>query len=478
MSGRSAGGKERGVEIHNGLVLVVDDDQGNRQMLTEALGRAGFEVEAAVGGEDALAKGRDREYDVIFSDMKMAPLSGLDVLDAFRKSAPETPVVLLTAFGSTETAIQAMKRGAFDYLTKPINLEELAVVASRAVEHCRLVRENRHLRTSLSQHLRTASMIGQSRNMVEVFKLVGKVAPSKASVLIQGESGTGKELIARAIHENSPRALKPFVAVNCSAMPDSLLESELFGHMKGSFTGAQSLRRGLLEEASGGTFFLDEVGDLSPVAQAKLLRALQEGEIRRVGGNETVAVDLRIIAASRRNLQQLVKAGQFREDLLYRLNTVMIILPPLRERPEDIPVLAEFFLSRYGTDKDVRVTSFAPTAMQALIKYAWPGNVRELEHVIERAVALASHSILSLDDLSDEVKGKKSDGDAMLQDLPGTLSALQRDRVLAVLESTQGNKERAARLLGISRRTLYRLLDRYAIHHPSSGSDPSDVISP
>lgn len=238
------------------------------------------------------------------------------------------------------------------------------------------------------------------------------------------------------------------------------------------------LRRGLLEEASGGTFFLDEVGDLAPVAQAKLLWALQEEEIRRVGGNETAAVDLRIIAASRRNLSQMVKAGQFREDLLYRLNTVMITLPPLRERPEDIPVLAEFFLSRYGADKDVSVTSFAPTAMQALVKYAWPGNARELEHVIERAVALASHSILSLDDLSDEVKGKKPDGDATLQDLPGTLSALQRDRVLAVLESTHGNKERAARLLGISRRTLYRLLDRYAIHHPSPGSDSSDVISP
>ena len=466
------------MDIHKGIVLIVDDDQGNRRMLAEALERAGFEVESAVGGEDALAKGRDREYDVVFSDIKMAPLSGLDVLDSFRKSAPETPVVLLTAFGSTETAIQAMKRGAFDYLTKPIHLEELTVVASHAVEHCRLVRENRHLRTSLSQHLRTASMIGQSRNMVEVFKLVGKVAPSKASVLIQGESGTGKELIARAIHENSPRAVKPFVAVNCSAMPDSLLESELFGHMKGSFTGAQSLRRGLLEEASGGTFFLDEVGDLSPVAQAKLLRTLQEGEIRRVGGNETVLVDLRVIAASRRNLQQLVKAGQFREDLLYRLNTVIIMLPSLRERPEDIPLLAEFFLSRYGAEKDVRVTSFSPAVRQVLLKYSWPGNVRELEHVIERAVALASHSILSLDDLPAEVSGKKSPGDDTLQNLPGTLSALQRERVLAVLESTHGNKERAARVLGISRRTLYRLLDRYATHQPSPGGESSDVTSP
>jgi DNA-binding NtrC family response regulator len=458
--------------MHKGVALLVDDDVENRELLAEALREADFEVEVSFGGEDALAK--KRAYDVVISDLKMTPLSGMDVLDGFRKSAPETPVILLTAFGSVEAAIQAMKRGAFDYITKPVNLEELIMVAGRAVEHCRLVRENRHLKTSLSQHLRTASMIGQSRNIVEVFKLVGKVAPSKTAVLIQGESGTGKELIARAIHENSPRALKPFVAVNCSAMPDSLLESELFGHAKGSFTGAQSLRRGLIEEASGGTFFLDEVGDLSPVAQAKLLRALQEGEIRRVGSNETLPVDLRVVAASRRHLPQAVKAGQFREDLLYRLNTVTITLPPLRERPEDIPLLAEFFLSRYGADKDVRVTSLSPAAMQALLKYPWPGNVRELEHVIERAVALATHSVLSLDDLSPEIREKPVHHGAVSPDLPGTLSHIQRERVLAVLASTRGNKERTARLLGISRRTLYRFLERYGQGKPLHPSNQSE----
>ncbi|MEP7152506.1 MAG: sigma-54 dependent transcriptional regulator [Nitrospira sp.] len=449
------------MDTSKGLALIVDDDRKNRELLAEALEQAGFQVEPACGGEEALVKGQTRAFDVVISDLKMAPLSGMDVLDGFRKTAPETPVILLTAFGSVDAAIQAMKRGAFDYITKPVNLDELIVVASRAVEHCRLVRENRHLKTSLSQHSRTASMIGQSRNMVEVFKLVGKVAPSKTAVLIHGESGTGKELIARAIHENSPRALKPFVAVNCSAMPDALLESELFGHAKGSFTGAHSLHKGLLEEASGGTFFLDEVGDLSPVAQAKLLRALQEGEIRRVGSNETITVDLRVIAASRRPLPQLVKTGHFREDLLYRLNTVTLALPPLRERPEDIPLLAEFFLSRYGADKDVRITSLSPAAMQALMKYRWPGNIRELEHVIERAVALATHSILSVDDLAQDVREETIHGGKSLPDLPGTLSALQRERVLTVLESTRGNKERTARLLGISRRTLYRFLERY-----------------
>jgi two-component system, NtrC family, response regulator AtoC len=306
---------------------------------------------------------------------------------------------------------------------------------------------------------------------------VGRVSRSRTAVLIQGESGTGKEIIARAIHDNSPRAIHRFVAVNCSAIPDTLLESEFFGHTKGSFTGAHTMRRGLLEEASGGTFFLDEVGDLSAAGQAKLLRVLQEGEIRRVGSNESIRVDLRIIAATRRNLADLVSAGRFREDLLYRLNTVTILLPPLRERPEDIPVLAEFFLARYGDQKEVPVTSFSSTAINALAEYSWPGNVRELEHVVERAVALAPHAILSIDDFSTEVLQKNGAPDRMDM-LPGSLKALQKEQVLKMLESTHGNKERTARLLGISRRTLYRLLERYGIGktRPSIESDVSGSI--
>ncbi|TAJ24223.1 MAG: sigma-54-dependent Fis family transcriptional regulator [Nitrospirae bacterium] len=442
-------------------ILVVDDDRHNREMLGEALSRAGFQVELAPGGEEAVTKGGLREYDAVFSDIKMTPVSGMDVLESFRKTAPETPVVLLTAFGSVETAIQAMKHGAFDYITKPVNLEELELVATRAVQHCRLVREHRHLQSAFSERLRAASIIGQSRSMVEVFKLVGKVAQSRASVLIQGESGTGKELIARSIHDNSARAARAFVSVNCSAIPDSLIESELFGHVKGAFTGAHTFRRGLLEEANGGTCFLDEVGDLSSIGQTKLLRVLQEREIRRVGSNEVVTVDFRVIAASHRNLLELVQAGRFREDLLYRLNTVTITLPPLRERPEDIPFLAEFFLARYGTEKNV--TTLSEDAMEALLRYSWPGNVRELEHIIERAVALATHAVLSADDLPLEIRKGKNAGLEQARARPGTLSALQREHVLAVLESTQGNKEQAARLLGISRRTLYRLLDRYGL---------------
>lgn len=437
-------------------ILVVDDDRHNREMLGEALRRSGFQVELAVNGEEAVTKGSGRDYDAVLSDIKMAPLSGMEVLESFRRTAPETPVILLTAFGSVDSAIQAMKRGAFDYITKPVNLDELELVTRRAVEHCRLVRENRHLLHAFSERLRAASIIGQSRKMVEVFKLIGKMAQSRASVLIQGESGTGKELIARAIHDNGPRATRPFVAVNCSAIPDSLIESELFGHVKGAFTGAHTFRRGLLEESNGGTCFLDEVGDISTVVQAKLLRVLQEREIRRVGSNDSIAVDLRVIAASHRNLQQLIQTGRFREDLLYRLNTVTIALPALRERPEDIPLLAEFFLARYRTEKNV--TTMSESAREALLRYPWPGNVRELEHVIEHAVALATHTVLSADDLPAEIK-KHTLGQRPMQ--PGTLGALQRDHVLAVLASTKGNKEQAARLLGISRRTLYRLLERY-----------------
>lgn len=452
-------------------ILVVDDDQHNREMLGEALNRAHFHTELASTVSEALEKVGQHTFDAIISDIKMSPLSGFDLLERIRGISQEIPVILLTAFGSVETAIQAMKEGATDYITKPVNLEELGLVLTRAVQHQRLMREHRHLRKAFDERLRATSFVGQSRSIVEVFKVVGKVAPNRTSVLIQGESGTGKELIARAIHDNSPRASKPLIAVNCSAIPDGLLESELFGHVKGSFTGAHALRRGLLEEASGGTLFLDEVSDLSALGQAKLLRALQEQEIRRVGSNEGVKIDLRVISASCRNLQDLVNAGRFREDLLYRINTVTILIPPLRERSDDIALLAELFLSRHGAHKQVPVTDINNDAMQILKRFSWPGNVRQLEHVIERAVALSTHPILSIDDLPLELLGEAVEGSQNQRRSFETLGALQREKVLTVYEATGRNKEQAARQLGISRRTLYRLLDRYGFKADRARND-------
>lgn len=446
------------------LILVVDDDEQNLALLAEALSRHGFRVETASGGEEALQKAGWQEYAAVVSDIQMAPLSGLDLLESLRKLTPDTPVVLLTAFGSVDTAIRAMKSGAFDYITKPIHLDELILVTERAVKHSRLLDEYRHLRSALSERVRAAPVIAQSRKMLEVFKIVGKVAASHASVLIQGETGTGKEIIARTIHDNSLNRGHRFVPVNCSAIPDSLLESELFGHVKGSFTDAHRFRKGLLQEASGGTLFLDEIGDLSPAGQAKLLRALEEGKIRPVGANEFVGVHLRVIAASHYDLQELVQKGEFREDLLYRLKTIVIMLPPLRERPEDIPLLAELFLARFGGEKNLTV--IAKDAMDLLLRYTWPGNVRELEHVMERAAALATHTVLSPDDLPIEIR-QRVDDESQLSQARRKSKELDQEHVLATLKLVAGNKEDAAQRLGISRWALHRLLERYRLDGPA-----------
>ena len=459
-------------------ILVVDDDQQNREMLAEALSQAGFEVALACDGAEARNKASLATYDAVLSDIRMTPFSGLNRWGSFHKTMSELPIVLLTAFGSVDMAIQAMKHGAFDYIAKPVNRDELVLTMRRAVEHRRLLENNRTLERAFRERLRAASLIGQSKKMVDVFKLVGKASRNRTAVLIQGESGTGKELIARAIHDNSPRAAHRFAAIDCSAIPDLLYEDGLFGPTNGSFSGTH-MERGLIEEASGGTFFLDEVGALSPTGQAKLLRVLQEGELRDIGNTDSVRVDFRVIAASRQNLLDLVATGRFREDLLHQLNTMTILLPPLRERPEDIPLLAEFFLARYGDQKDIPITSFSSAAMRALTDYSWPGNVRELDHVVERAVAFASPAILSIDDLPFEVIQKNGGSSDYMDMFSGTLRALQREQVIKMLESTHGHKERTARLLGISRRTLYRLLDRYGLgkNGHASETDPSDVTN-
>jgi DNA-binding NtrC family response regulator len=457
--------------IKHDSILIVDDDQDNRELLAEVLSKTGYATMLANSGEEACEKAESQDFGLIISDIQMGAISGIELLKWFVKQFPDTPVVLLTAFGSVETAINAMKHGAFDYLMKPVNLSELCVVVERALEHVHLVRENKILRTAFNQRLRMGSIVAQSRPMIEIFKVVGKAAPTRASVVICGETGTGKELVARALHDNSPRATGPFVTINCAGVPDNLLESELFGYVKGAFTNADQFRRGLLEESSGGTMFLDELSDLSLAGQAKLLRALQEGEVRRLGSNVNIPLDLRVVSATRFSLETLVKDGKFREDLLYRLKTITIDVPPLRERKEDIPLLAEHFLIRYGGDKNIR--GFTEGAMQQLEHYEWPGNIRELEHVIERTVTLAHGAIIAEDDLPSEINDLYqsqdtpiADGNISLAAARRKAAAISREQLMTALDKTSGSKVHAAELLEISRWTLNRLLHKYGLDGP------------
>jgi two-component system, NtrC family, response regulator AtoC len=455
---------------HAERILIVDDDPENRELLAEALSLKGYSVVKASSSEEACQRAEEQEFRLVVSDIQMGAVSGIELLKWFRKQFADVPIVLLTAFGSVETAIEAMKHGAFDYLTKPVHLDEMYVIVERALEHHRLVRENKMLKRAFDQRVRATSIVAQSRPMVEIFKLVGKAAPSKASVLIYGETGTGKELIARALHDNSPRGSNPFMAINCASVPDTLLESELFGYVKGAFTNALHSRRGLLEEAGGGTLFLDEVSDLSLAGQAKLLRALQEGQIRRLGSNINVPVDLRVIAASQRDLDVLVKCGTFREDLFYRLKTITIEVPPLRERKEDIPLLAELFLSRYTAGSNVK--GFTDRAMQLLTDYHWPGNVRELEHVIERSITLAPHVVISDEDLPVEIQkiGTTMVGeDRSLAAARRKTASISADQLLVAWKRASGNKVQVAEALGISRWSLNRLLIKHGIEQPDNG---------
>lgn len=441
-------------------VMVVDDDAETLALMREIVDKEGFEVETAEDAETALRRLEQWQPELVITDIHMPGMDGLALLAAVREKEPDIPVVLLTAYGSLKTAVDAIKAGAFDYLSKPFVVEDIRLVVRRALEHTKLVRENRSLRGQLRDRYRFDNLVGSSGGMVEVYKMIARVAETDSTVLIQGESGTGKELIARAIHANSGRSGGPFVAIDTGSLAETLLESELFGHERGAFTGAIATKKGLLEQANLGTCFLDEIADLSPMMQSKLLRAIQEREIRRVGSETPRAIDVRIIAATKKALKPLVDAGTFREDLFYRLEVITIILPPLRDRIEDIPLLSRYFVDKFGRTKERPVTGLSPDTIPLLTRYTWPGNVRELEHVIERAIALTPYPIITPEDLPETIRTAPVHIQARARGWE-TLHDMEKNYILRVLEAHHQDHGEAADILGIHRKTLFRKLRLY-----------------
>ena len=447
-------------------ILVVDDDKAHRTMLRTLLSGWGYKIVEADDGQVAIEKVHEQAFDMILMDIRMLKVSGLEALDGIKTYNPAIPIIIMTAYSSVETAVEALKKGAYDYLTKPLDFDELRLAMERAMDHSQLKEKNRLLRETLGSHFDIQNIIGRSTAMVKLLETVAQVAPSEATVLITGDSGTGKELIAGAIHFNSPRKDGSFVKVNCAAITETLLESELFGHEKGAFTGAHRLKEGRFRQADGGSLFLDEVSEMSLGMQVKLLRALQEREITRVGGEEVIKVDVRVIAATNKDLIQEIEPERFREDLYYRLNVVTLNVPLLRERKEDIPLLAQHFLSTFAEKNRKQIKGFTPQAMDQLLKYDWPGNVRELMNAVERAVVLSRSEYLEQDlplvikdVLLDEKKSPSRY--AVPADLP--LEDVEKTTILKTLESTDGNKSEAARRLGITRKTLHKKLKKYGM---------------
>jgi two-component system NtrC family response regulator len=410
----------------------------------------------------------ESDLDLVVTDMKMPGMSGMELLEESKKIKPELPVIMMTAFGTIEMAVQAMKKQAYDYITKPFQNEELKLTIKKALENYRLIKEVRLLSEALSERYRYGNIIGKSKPMLEIYELISKVAQSDASILITGASGTGKELIANAIHYNSPRKDKPFISVNCGALTETLLESELFGHEKGAFTGAVAMKKGRFELADGGTLFLDEVGDMSAPLQVKLLRVLQEMEFERVGGTKTIKVDVHIISASNRNIKEDVTNGRFREDLFYRLNVINIEVPPLRERGEDIRLLIEHFIEKYRKDKGRRNIELTPEAWKALYGYSWPGNVRELENIIERAVVLNSDGVISPEDFPDEFSDKQEELDVdrfipLNSPLQKTLEQIEERLIKRALNQCDNVQSHAAQMLGITKSLIQHKMKKYNI---------------
>ena len=471
------------MKSEKGHVIVIDDEQEMRSLLHDFLEDDGLKVTLFSNAHEALsalspagalrASELEGDIDVIISDIKMPQMDGLEFTSEIQKLRPEIPVILITAFGSIDTAVDAMRRGAFHYVVKPFKLSEMAVQVKRALEHRRLKQDNTALRQALNKNWSMGHVIGKSAGMKSIFDLVSRVSQVTANVLVTGESGTGKEMVARAIHENGPRARQPFVAINVTAIPETLLESELFGHAKGSFTGAIQRKRGLFEEAHGGTLFLDEIGDMNVQLQSKLLRVIQEKKVRAVGENSAKDIDVRIIAATHKDLKLAMKEGRFREDLYYRLSVIPILIPPLRHRQDDIPLLAQHFLKKYAAANQVNVRGFTKRAIEKMTSLRWEGNVRELENVVERAVVLCKNQWIDEAEIPspDMLSAESFFGNAT-GDFP-TLEVLEKRYIKLVLEKTGGKKDQASQILGMNRRTLYRKERDYDLIPQDSPEDES-----
>ena len=452
-------------------VLIADDDEVSGQFFAEVLAGEGYRVRHVRSGGDALTALDQERPDLLIVDVRMPGVNGLDVTRQTHHDFPDLPIVVMTAFGSMDTAIQAIREGAFDFISKPMNLEELKRVVHRALAQPELRHQKAGEAGRVDDGAFLGSVVGKSQPMMEVYKTIARAAPTRSTVLILGESGTDKELIARAIHEHSERAGRPFVAVDCGALTETLLASELFGHVRGAFTGAVGDKKGVFESADDGTCFLDEIGNISPENQAKLLRVLQEHEVRPVGSQKSIKVDVRIVAATNKDLESLIRSGAFREDLYYRVKVVTIHLPPLRERTEDIAPLAEYFRKRYSRESGKPVTAISEPAMSLLMKYSWPGNVRELENIIERAVVLSNQRAITAEDLPAEVRtlsrpslyGNEWGREPLLIADTPPLEEVKKRYVLRVIALCDGNLSRAARTLNIDRRSLYRMLTRYKV---------------
>lgn len=442
-------------------ILVIDNEERMCFLLKAALESEKVQIEMAFDGQQGLDLFVNGDFDLVISDLKMPKLTGLELLEKIKTLSPDAEVILMTAFATAQTAVEAMKIGAYDYLIKPFDMEELKLKVARLLEKKRLESENIYLKQQLKSRYQFDNIIGNSGKMQDVFKLVEKICEGDTTIMIRGESGTGKELIAIAIHQNSSRAEKPFIAINCAAIPDNLLESELFGHEQGAFTGADRKRQGRFELAGDGTIFLDEIGDLSLTLQAKLLRVLQSKQIDPLGGNKAVTVKARVITATNRVLEELLKQGQFREDLYYRINVFPIFIPPLRERKQDIPLLVEFFKKKFGQNRQIQIT---PEAEKILLSFSWPGNVRELENVIERAILLCNDEVIQVENLPQHLQ---FDGTAQISpELPKisfSLEEHEKNLIRQAIKQTKGNKSKAAQLLGITRRRLYSMMERLGL---------------